>query len=105
PFSLQTLVENSISHGILAQAKSGNVWIRVKKKADSVLISIEDDGVGMDEDLLASLLSSSYVEGQGIGLMNTNARIQKAFGAPLSIRSYPGEGTVVSFTVPFHMAD
>lgn len=47
---LQTLVENAILHGLLPAAKKGHIVIRISldsKNEDSILVEIEDDGVGL----------------------------------------------------------
>lgn len=100
PYSLQTIVENSLSHGILKKVEGGNVWVTIKGTANEHIISVRDDGVGMSADELKNILSFTYEQTAGIGLINTNARLQKVFGTSLTISSKEEEGTTVSFTIP-----
>ena len=47
---IQPYAENSIIHGILPKHKHGNLYIRFKKEnKDTLLISIEDDGIGFNK--------------------------------------------------------
>ncbi len=46
---LQPIVENSIKHGINRMACGGKILIDIRKSDDSVIIAVEDNGVGMQE--------------------------------------------------------
>ena len=46
---LQPFVENSIKHGISRMKSGGKILIDIRKTTNSVLIAIEDNGVGMEE--------------------------------------------------------
>ena len=97
---LQPLVENSIQHGIREKPdESGTIRIRAEAQGDSVLISVEDDGVGMDEETVKGLLSSSH---PGYGVYNVNDRLVLHYGsgAGLVFRSAPGQGTTVTLRIP-----
>lgn len=97
PFSIQTLVENAVRHGILARASGGTVTIRVADEDDHLTFSVEDNGMGMAKERLDQLLT--HTEG-GIGLINTDRRLKQIYGQGLHIRSIQGEGTMVSFSIP-----
>ncbi|WPK13782.1 ATP-binding protein [Lysinibacillus louembei] len=100
PLVLQTLVENAINHGILEKVSGGTVTIRIHSKELGTEISIIDDGVGMSEGQVQSLFNISPSEQRGIGLLNTEQRLQRLYGKGLSITSKLNEGTTVSFTLP-----
>ncbi len=51
PLILQTLVENSVKHGISPRIEGGEVKISVNSKDDNIEIKIEDNGVGIQPDL------------------------------------------------------
>lgn len=97
PFSLQTLVENAVRHGLLARASGGTVTIRVKEERDNLTFAVQDDGMGIAEEKLELLLTGT--EG-GIGLINTDRRLKQIYGRGLNIHSVKGEGTIVSFAIP-----
>src|SRR5690606_37074354 len=56
PFlALQPLVENAVRHGIAGTAtRTGTITITAADEGTDCLISVEDDGVGMDPELLRS---------------------------------------------------
>lgn len=100
PFlTIQPLVENAVRHGIMKRISGGKIVIRVSVHEDYVEISIEDDGVGMDDTQLQSLLERKNDNQTSIGLINTNQRLMRLFGTGLQIKSAPNQGTVVSFVV------
>jgi len=100
PFSIQTLVENAARHGILQRARGGTIRIRIAEYEDRAEISIEDDGVGIDETTLNSIrIRRSAKERTGIGLINTNQRLEQLYGQGLRLESRLNEGTTVSFSI------
>ena len=54
---LQPLVENAVRHGISKKSGGGNVYIRIKQTTDGTCIEIKDDGAGIEEKKLESLLN------------------------------------------------
>jgi two-component system LytT family sensor kinase len=102
---LQPLVENAVQHGIEAQPEAGTVTILAEDRDEEVFVAVTDSGVGMDTDLVASLLTgrrSDDDERTHVGLRNVHERLQTTYGERyrLSIDSEPGRGTTVSFCVP-----
>lgn len=100
PLSIQPLVENAVRHGVLSRSSGGRVSVTASLEGDQVAFTVEDDGVGMDEATLQSLLKPSRGERQGIGTLNTDRRLKKLYGSGLAIRSRKGAGTSVTFRVP-----
>ncbi len=107
PLILQPLVENALKHGILPREEGGDVTIKAERDNGLVRIEVRDNGVGMSVAQQAALFQDtaplSSREGAGIALKNVNARLSACFGAEhaLRVESVPGQGTTVSFTVPF----
>src|SRR5690606_8116547 len=103
PLTIQPLVENAISHGILKRISGGTIRIVIRKEEGAVTVAIHDNGVGMSRDAVTGLLETNGRHKRphgGIGLRNTDRRLKQAFGEGLAIESVPGEGTTVSFRVP-----
>ncbi len=96
--SLQPLVENAVRHGVERRGR-GRVEIIGRDIDADVELQVYDDGVGMDNDRAAEILSG---RGSGVGLTNVQARLQAAFGPAygLEIDSTPGRGTTVTMTLP-----
>lgn len=103
----QPIVENSILHGILeTDDEAGKIIIRGKKEGTDILLFIEDNGVGMDEEkafkLLDGTCSADKHEHHGYGINNINDRLKLNFGADygLSYTSFPGKGTTAIIKIP-----
>lgn len=107
-FTLQPLVENAIFHGIEPKGCAGNIEILVlRDTTGDVLIDLKDDGVGMTAEQAAKALSEPGPEEAAakfrhVGMWNVHRRLQYSFGEGygLSIRSEPGNGTVVTVRLP-----
>jgi two-component system, LytTR family, sensor kinase len=98
---LQPLVENAIRHGILKKTGGGNVWLKITcpKDKDNILFEITDDGVGMPKEIIDRLLQDAS-DNNSIGIINIHKRLLKFNTNGLTIKSKPGIGTTVSFTIP-----
>ncbi|MBV9158796.1 MAG: histidine kinase [Acidobacteriaceae bacterium] len=93
---LQPIIENSIKHGLANKIDGGEVRLRTWLEGTRLHISVEDDGVGIDESKLATLFE------QGIGVSNVNERLRVLFGPGyrMLIESKPGQGTRTSIEIP-----
>lgn len=102
----QPIIENSLLHGILEkESKTGTIVLTGWMESEAAVIMISDDGVGMTQEKLASLLTEKQEQTQGsghIGVYNTHRRLQILFGAAygLSYKSTPGQGTDVEIRIP-----
>ena len=105
---LQPIIENAILHGIFEKpSKSGHLNVRVRRYDDGIRITVEDDGVGMDQKTLAESFSRITPPGHatvsgGYGIRNIAERLTLAYGSPygLSCESSPGKGTTVTVHIP-----
>ncbi len=97
--SIQPLVENAINHGLRKKSGSGVVTVSVKKIPDAIRITVADDGQGISEEKLATLLEKNA--GRGIGLWNIDSRLKKLYGTGLYLESALDHGTIVSFFIPY----
>src|SRR5699024_6963819 len=101
PFlTIQPLVENAMKHGILKRIRGGKIFICVSVYETYVEISVEDDGVGMNENQMQQLLERKTNRKSGVGFINTDQRLKRHFGTGLHIKSALGTGTKVSFKIP-----
>lgn len=97
---LQPLVENAVRHGLANKPGVGTVTVIAEDAGAQCLISVEDDGVGMDPEVLLAGGKESHV-----GLGNVDDRLRSVFGDAygLVVETAPGAGTKVSLRVPkFH---
>lgn len=104
--SLQPLVENALNHGLKNRAGQKQVRISAKLLEEELLVSVEDNGVGMDAEAMNRSMSQDDLHrattGTSIGLHNINARLKLLYGEQygLRIESHPGRGTRVIMTIP-----
>ncbi|WP_080832134.1 hybrid sensor histidine kinase/response regulator [Cohnella massiliensis] len=96
PLSVQTVVENAVRHGVLKRTEGGTVRIEARDNGDHVAIRVSDDGVGIEKRILTNMLEDRPGRAGGIGLLNTNRRLQQIYGRGLDIASVPGQGTTVT---------
>ncbi len=104
--TLQPIVENCIQHGIMEKPdKTGTILITGWLEGEDLLLLISDDGVGMNEEQTASILSGDGRKKEGgsnIGIYNTHARLQLLYGPGYGLRyeSRPGQGTDTQIRLP-----
>ena len=98
---LQPLVENSIKHGLEPRISGGTITLRSRLENGTLIIEVEDDGVGIapDRALRTGVLSQ---KGTGIGMRNVRERLEVLYGegAVFEVTSRPGRGTLVTMHVP-----
>jgi len=100
---LQPLIENSIKHGLEPRIGGGTVTLRSRTMGESLLLEVEDDGVGIaPEQEPVSPVSGLVRPGTGIGMRNVRERLEVLYGAAATvlIESRPGRGTRVSIEIP-----
>jgi two-component system sensor histidine kinase YesM len=102
--TLQPLVENSITHGAGPERRLVSIVITAEVQGDSLLVNVQDDGVGMDAQRLEQLVKGKVESGMGSGLGygNVAERIRLHFGEAygLRVRSQVGIGTTVEVMLP-----
>ena len=77
---------------IARHAQAQQVWIRTREGQDRLEIEIGDDGVGFD-------LATAEGQSGHYGLLGLRERA-RLLGGAVEIRSMPGEGTVLAFSLP-----
>ena len=101
-FTLQPFLENSILHGISSGTPAVFISIHVLYGDDTVVISIEDNGAGMDSETLAQLrhaIEHNVIDYEKhFGISNVSSRISNPLygNGSVRIRSNPGNGTYVT---------
>ena len=100
--TLQPLIENAIMHGLNAHHFEGNIWVNCTVTDGDLVICVDDDGGGIDDDALDELrarVQEPVKPGMHhIGLRNVNQRLKLVFGADygLSIDHSPRGGLRVT---------
>jgi two-component system LytT family sensor kinase len=100
--TIQPLVENAVKHGIASQPEGGLVELKARlEPIGGVLrIRVTDNGVGIENSRLVSLLSVG--NGDYSALANIYERLVRLYGgrASLDVTSSKGKGTTVSLSLP-----
>ena len=91
PLSIQTLVENSIKHGIAKSVNGGLVEVEVKADGSSLKITVQNPGILKIEEAIG-----------GVGLSNLRSRLALQYGdnASLSLTQLPGGIVAVVLHIP-----
>ncbi|MEU8800608.1 histidine kinase [Spirillospora sp. NPDC048819] len=105
---LQPLVENAVRHGLQDRSEPGVITIVAEDAGSDCVISVEDDGIGMDPDDVRRLLAGEVRpltddgDAAGIGLANVDDRLRQVYGDEygLAVETGPGAGTKVTVRVP-----
>ena len=97
---LQPLVENSVKHGLSSKVEGGSIYLRSQVNDSTLMIEVEDDGVGMGSAQL--LEKPTGVGGTGIGMANVAERLKVLYGgtARMTIDTHGGRGTLVRLRLP-----
>jgi two-component system LytT family sensor kinase len=77
------------------------VTVVAQDNGTEALISVEDDGVGMDADRLADL-RDAHRSGAHVGIGNINQRMRSVYGEEyaLMVETAPGAGMKVILRIP-----
>ena len=101
---VQPLVENAVRHGLEGRPGPGQISIVAEDVGSEALISVEDDGIGIEPDAVRRTLAGQP-DGDSVGLGNVDERLRQVYGDEygLVVETAPGAGTKVSMRVPkFH---
>src|ERR1700735_880118 len=95
---LQPLVENAVRYSVLPRDAGGSLWVSVRKEFAVLVVSVEDDGPGLDGGTLNAF---------GMALQNSSERLNALYGAAASLTigsRTDGTGCAVVIRLPFRQA-
>ncbi len=110
--TLQPIVENALYHGIKNKRGGGCIKVSGKQDGEDIVFTIEDNGIGMNEEgleKLRKLISGELVseelvsdEQRGFGMANVEQRLEVHYGSEygMTVDSTYGEGTTVTVRIP-----
>ncbi|MCF8234502.1 MAG: cyclic nucleotide-binding domain-containing protein [Bacteroidales bacterium] len=102
------VLRNLISNGIKFTGQQGSVWVSSKRTNGKIAVSVHDTGIGISKENLKKLFridlkhstpGTEDEKGTGLGLNLCKEFVEKN-GGRIKVESKPGEGTVITFTVP-----
>lgn len=101
PLIIQPFVENAMIHGLEPKVEGGKVSITATRKGRTVMLTVEDSGVGID---LEWFKKSPKKEREHIGIKNITDRLQLYYKRKASVeveRISEAGGTRVTLTLPY----
>ena len=101
--TLQPLIENAIYHGLKMKEGGGMIQVGGWAEGDDIILSISDNGVGMNPNRIQELLDEEEDENSGhFGLKSVRRRLQLYYGkaASIEIDSEEGTGTKITVKIP-----
>lgn len=98
---LQPIVENSLAHGLVDVI---HITIRAECSADMLIISVEDNGKGIDSQnlqLLRESLEKDSIYKEHIGLYNSHRVVKLLYGNRYGLEINSCHGTLITVRLPF----
>jgi PAS domain S-box-containing protein len=102
PTLITRILTNLIVNAIQAMPDGGNLTVSASKKGDKTVITVEDTGVGIPEDVKPKLFTpmmTTKSKGQGLGLAVVK-RLVEALNGSISFESQEGKGTKFTIELP-----
>lgn len=95
PLEITTLIDNFIQNAEKANAKEISFICKIEN--EDLLLFIEDNGKGIEEEKIKHIFELGYTttDGSGIGLFNVQTTVKKMNGS-INVDSIPNRGTIFS---------
>lgn len=109
PTGVSEVLSNLIDNAIKYSHEGGAVSVTASATTDFVTVSVEDQGIGMPDQVIGNLFHKFYrshrsretVAGTGIGLYICKAIIE-SHGGTIGVKSTEGKGSVFTFSLPIY---
>ncbi|MCW3052824.1 MAG: signal transduction histidine kinase, LytS [Chthonomonadales bacterium] len=105
PFSVQTLVENAIHHGIGPREPGGEIVITVRGGKRRILVAVQDNGAGMSPIAQQHVREESPSRLHGLQILDQQLAHRYGSTAHLRLFSQESRGTLVAFALPIKESD
>jgi signal transduction histidine kinase len=102
PDYLKRILTNLLINAEQAMPKGGRITITTRKEKENCLITVEDTGEGIPDDVKPNLfrpLFTTKAKGQGFGLA-VSKRLARAMGGDLTFESEKGNGAKFTLKLP-----
>ncbi len=107
---MEIILNNLISNAIKYNKQGGRVDVnlKLKRKNDTMLIEVQDTGIGMEKEDIKSLFEdfvrikseqTKHITGTGLGLSIVK-KLLELYGADIKVDSKPGEGSCFTVQLP-----
>ena len=92
--TLQPIVENAVKYGVCKKSGGGTIKITTYFEENVDYVVVSDDGAGFD-------VNEKKNDGKvHVGIKNVQTRLERQCNGKLVISSRPGDGTVVTISIP-----
>lgn len=100
PYAIQTLVENSINHGVVPKKGPVTVKVTIRACGKNTLVAVQDSGVGLTDSIRQRLSRHENVNAHSMQILNQH--LVQSYGprARLRLFSKQSAGTLIAFRVP-----
>ena len=103
---IQPLVENAIIHG-LRMKEAGIIKVFASKNNDAIILSVQDDGIGIDDEMMQFINTHQWKQIDGhIGMYNVDSILRLHYGVNSGLHAQRLEegGTLIQITLPYKEA-
>ena len=100
---IQPLVENAIIHG-LRMKETGVIQVYACKQNDAIILSVQDNGVGIDDEMMHLINTHQWNQIDGhIGMYNVDSILRLHYGVNSGLHAQRLEegGTLIQITLPY----
>lgn len=102
---IREMVTNLVFNAVDALPNGGTIWIRSYADQDRAVLEVQDNGVGMTEEVRARCMepfvTTKGERGTGLGLAMVYGIVQRHHGT-VEIESDLGKGSLFRIRLPFH---
>jgi signal transduction histidine kinase len=108
PGQLEQVMFNLVSNAVKFSLPGGMVTVRAEHDGDSVVLTVEDEGIGIPEEEMSKVFSRFHrgevairraIPGTGLGLAVVQGIVEGHQGR-VAVESAPGQGTRISVRLP-----
>jgi signal transduction histidine kinase/CheY-like chemotaxis protein len=108
PNQLEQVMFNLLSNAVKFSLPGGMVTVRAEQDGDCVILSVEDEGIGIPEEDMSKVFSRFHrgevairraIPGTGLGLAVVQGIVEGHQGQ-VAVESAPGQGTRISVRLP-----
>ena len=105
-------VMNNATYAVWSKAQTAGddytptIEVSVAKSGDRIVIAIGDNGIGMSQEVQQRMFENFFStkpsgQGTGLGMGIIRSVIEERLQGTLSVLSHEGEGTTITFSIPF----
>lgn len=108
PRRISQVLDNLLSNAVKYSPEGGSITVQLDCATEDCTISVSDEGIGMSSEQIERIFDKFYrvdasataVQGVGLGMTIVRDLIE-SHGSEITVKSLPGKGTTISFTLPF----